>query len=226
MPVRADLEIDAAQLRQFSDTMTRKYLRAGKETIAETTKWLERELEALTRDAVPGRLWRAWASKVYPRGAQIAREPVGEVYVNGSERTKGAMTFWSSSGRIRGKADQWLAIPTDAAGSTGRGRNLTPGQWEAQTGQRLRFIYRGGRRSALLVADGTTNRRSGDYRPITRKRTMADERRGFVRGAQSVIIFVLVPSVAFGNRIAIEPAIERARGRIAQDFLARVGRIG
>ncbi len=220
------LEIDPAQFTAARDKITRRYLSAGKQAVAGTTKWLERQLEQVTREAVPGKLWRAWTSEVYPPGDKIARNPAGEVFLNGRTRTEGAMTFWSTAGRIKGKRDQWLAIPTPAAGSRGRSRNLTPGEWESITGQRLRFVYRGGRRSALLVADGTTNGRTGSYRPITRARTAADERRGFVRGAQSIIIFVLVPSVAFGNRVAIEPQIARARDRLSSDFVARVGRIG
>ncbi len=222
----ADLTLDIAQLRGASDRITRRFLRAGKETVSEGTKRLERDLEALTRGAVPGNLWRAWGSQVYPKGAALARNPAGEVFVTGGARAKGAMTFWSSSGRIKGKSDQWLAIPTEAAGPRGRARDLTPGEWERRNGQRLRFVYRGGRRSALLVAEGTTNARSGGYRPITRARTAADQRRGFLRGAQTVVIFVLVPIVAFKNAIAVEPVVEKARARIGPDFVARAGRIG
>lgn len=219
-------EIDSSALTSAADKVARAYLKAGKDTIAEVTKTLERELEQITRDAVPGRLWRAWGSEVFPRGQAIAREPVGTVFVNGGHRSRGAMAFWSRPGRIAGKTGQWLAIPLPAAGSRGRTRDLTPGEWERRTGKRLRFVYRGGHRSALLVADmGTTNARSGTFRPITRKRTQADARRGFVRGEQSVPIFVLVPFVAFGNRIAIQPAVERARSRVAPKFNSRVGRI-
>ncbi|HVJ02359.1 MAG TPA: DUF6441 family protein [Sphingomonas sp.] len=223
----ADLQLDSAQLASVADGITRQYLRAGKEAVAETTKWLERELEGITREAVPGRLWRAWASSVYPKGAKIARDPAGEVFLNGRPggRTYGAMAFWSQPGRIEGKSGQWLAIPTPAAGSRGRSRFLTPGEWERRTGQRLRFVYRGGRRSALLVAEGVTNGRTGSYRPITRARTAADNRRGFQRGAQTVVIFVLVPTVAFANRISIKPTVDRAGPMLTENFMARVGRI-
>lgn len=218
--------VDSAALSETADRLARAYLGAAKESVGDTTKWLERELESLTKEAVPGRLWRAWASEVFPKGKAIAREPVGTVFVNGGARSRGAMAFWSSSGRIQGTRDQWLAIPTQAAGPRGRARNLTPGEWERQNGQRLRFVFRGGRRSALLVADtGTTNVATGRFRPITRKRTAADGRRGYVRGEQTVVIFVLVPFVAFGNRFSIQGAISGAEGRMEADFHKRVGRI-
>jgi hypothetical protein len=199
-----------------ADRITRAALGAAKEGLADATKALERDLEELTRAAVPGRLWRAWKSEVFPKGRGVARSPVGTVFVNGGSRSLGAITFWSRPGRIKGKAGQWLAIPLPAAGSRGRGRDLSPGEWERRTGKRLRFVYRGGNRSALLVADmGTTNARTGAYRPITRARTKADMQRGFLRGEQSVPIFVLVPQVAFGNRVAVGPAIARAQTRLA-----------
>jgi hypothetical protein len=218
-------EIDSGALARTSDTIARAYLKAGKDTIAAVTKGLERDLEELTKAEVPGRLWRAWKSDVFPRGNAIAKDPAGVVFVNGGQRSQGAMTFWSQPGRIAGKSGQWLAIPLPAAGSRGRTRDLTPGEWERRTGKRLRFVYRGGRRSALLVADmGTTNARTGAFRPITRGRTAADQRRGFMRGEQSVPIFVLVPTVAFGNRVAVQPQIDKARGRLGAEFSSRVGR--
>ena len=222
-----ELTVDTKALAQTADRLARAYLRAGKDAVEETTKGLERELEDLTRSQVPGKLWRAWKSEVFPKGSAIAREPVGTVFINGGTRSRGAMTFWSQPGRIVGKSGQWLAIPLPAAGSRGRLRNLTPGEWERAHGQRLRFVYRGGRRSALLVADmGTTNTRTGSFRPITRARTAADQRRGFVRGEQSVPIFVLVPQVAFGNRISIQPVIARAQGRLAENVAERIGQVG
>ncbi len=63
-----------------------------------------------------------------------------------------ALKFWTEPGEIRGKRGQYLAIPLPAAGSRGRGRNLTPGEWERAIGITLRFVYRRGRAS-LLVAD-------------------------------------------------------------------------
>lgn len=222
--VSTGFEIDGASLIAERDRITRGTLRAGKEAVADATKWLERSLEEVTRNGVPGKLWRAWASEVYPKGNKIARDPAGEVFINGRLRTKAAMAFWTQPGRIRGKRDQWLAIPLPAAGSRGRGRNLTPGEWEAATGQRLRFVYRGARRSALLVAEGTTNGRTGSYRSITRKRTAADVRRGYLRGAQSIPIFVLVPTVAFANTVSIEPLLAQAPERLRQGFLTRVAR--
>jgi hypothetical protein len=217
--------LDVPSLRATEDAFTRDVLTAAKGAVDDATVWLERTLEEVTRAGVPGRLWRAWASEVYP-GRGIAQAPSGIVFVNGGARSQGAMEFFTQPGRIVGRSEQWLAIPTPAAGSRGRQRDLTPGQWERQTGIRLRFVYRPGK-AALLVADeGTTNARTGAFRPITRKRTAADAKRGYVRGAQSVPIFVLVPFVPFRNSVGIDQLIQTAETRLLGDFDRRLDALG
>lgn len=214
----ADFAVDMQRLGVEKDAVMRAVFTAGTKGVRETTKGLERKLEALNRDAVPGRLWRAWASRTYP-AAGAARDPGGIVYLNGRDRTQGAMRYWTTNGRVTSKTDGYLAIPLPAAGSTGRGRNLTPGEWERRTGIRLRYFYRPGRRAHLLIADmGTTNKRTGAFRPITRARTAADERRGYVRGAQTVPIFVLIPSVPFANAFSVEQATYESQGELAKAF--------
>jgi hypothetical protein len=211
-----DLILDSPQLRAEQDRVSRFMLNAGKNAVAEATKGLERELEALTREAAGGRLWRAWKSEVFPRNG-IAREPVGSVFVNGGARSRGAIEYFSRPGRIKSKSGRFLAIPTPAAGSKGRKRDLTPEEWEARTGETLRFVYRRGRPS-LLVAEGMLNGRTGTYRRWTRARSKADERRGFRRGATSVVIFVLIPQVAFANRFAVDPVIQKWGRHLVEDF--------
>lgn len=211
--------IEAAQIRAAREETARRVLSAGTEAVREATRELELDLEGLVRGAVPGKLWRALKSKTFPR-AGIARNPAGEVFLNGGARTRGAFQFFTRPGRITGKDGFYLAIPLPAAGSRGRMRNLTPGEWERRTGQRLRFVYRPGRASLLVADNGTLNGRTGAFRPITRQRTAADARRGFQRGAATVPIFVLIPQVDFANRVAMEPYIAAAAaaigGRVAR----------
>src|ERR1700754_354249 len=109
----AFLSLDEAQIDRDADRLVREYLSAGTRAVSGTTKSLECKLEGLTKEAVPGRLWRAWASESYPRTGP-ARNPAGEVYLNGGARTKGAIAFWTQPGAIRGKSGQYLAIPLPA----------------------------------------------------------------------------------------------------------------
>lgn len=219
--------IDAAQLDRDSDRLIRAYLTAGTVAVSTTAKALERKLEAATQAAVPGNLWRAWASESYPKSGP-ARDPVGTIFINGRTRTRGALTFWTQPGAIRGRSGQYLAIPLPAAGSQGRSRDLTPGEWERRTGVRLRFVYRPGQSSLLVADSGTVVRPNGAYtsfRPITRQRTLADQRRGFTRGETTVPIFVLVPTVQFRNAFSIEAILSSAEADLAAEYLLRVGAI-
>ena len=212
----ADLVFDLEAFAREGDAMIRRYLADGTASVGGATKRLERRLEAVTRAAVPGQLWRAWASESYPKRGP-AREPTGVVFVNGRDRTRGAIAFWTRPGAVRGRSEQYLAVPLPAAGPRGRDRWLTPGEWERAHGIRLRFVYRPGR-AALLVADGAQ----------LRGRSQIADRASFERRnsgrTTTVPIFVLLPQVKFRNAVAIDPIIQDARGDLIDDFLSRTGK--
>ncbi len=210
-----DLILDPAAIDREADKLVRRYLSAGTEAVAATTKDLERALEAATKASVPGNLWRAWTSRTDPKRGP-ARNPVGRVFVNGGLRSKGALTFWRMPGAIRGKQGQFLAIPLPAAGSTGRGRNLTPVEWEARHNIELRPVFRPGR-AGLLVADAAVLSGRGQVaRPNTARRIAAG------RGSATVPIFVLVRMVKFGNAFSIEPLIAQAEQALVAKYLALI----
>lgn len=215
----ADLVLDTPALRNAREEQIRGLLRAAKNTIEIVTREYEKQLEGATQGVSEGKLWRAWASDIRPKGKrQIAREPAGFIYVNGGERTRAAIAYLTSNGRVQSKAGGYLAIPLPAAGSRGRSRNLTPGEWERQTGQQLEYVYRGSNKPALLVAKGVLNSRSGSYRAITRRRTAADEKRGYQRGEVTIPIFVLVAPYSFRSRFSIEGVLRGSGQRLAQVF--------
>lgn len=213
----ADIILDSEALRKAREDTVRGHLWAAKRAVATVTKRYERRFEDATRSAAQGRLWRAWASDVAPGRGRIAKEPAGFIYVNGGERSRKAIEFLTDSGRIQAKDGGPTAIPLPAAGSRGRGRNLTPDEWQRITGQLLRLVIPRGR-PAMLVASGTTNRRSGAYRPITRARTAADERRGFMRGEQDVPIFILLWPRDFNGRISKDAIMSGADRDLAAEY--------
>lgn len=218
-----DLQFDFTPTRQARERIQTAYLRAERQAVTEITREAEQALEAATASAGLGRLARAWTSRIYPRGG-LAKNPVGFIFPKGGTRTTGAVRSYTRGASIRGTRGQFLAIPTPAAGSRGRGRNLTPGEWEARTGQRLRFVYRPGRPS-LLVAEGVANARSGRFRPITRRRTKADERLGTFRGTQTIVIFVLLPVVNVRSRVSIESVLAPFPSRLAARFLVHANQV-
>lgn len=211
-----DFTFASPELAKFREDTEKDYLDKARRVVVQVTREAELALEDATAAAGLGRLSRAWASQVYPRTGR-SWEPVGYIYPKGGKRTEGSLRSYAYGASIRGKDGSFLAIPTPAAGSRGRNQGLTPGEWERRTGQRLRFIYRPGRAS-LLVAEGVTNARTGSFRQITRKRTKADERRGYMRGAQTVVIFILLPVVNVAARFSIQGTLAPFEQRLADAF--------
>lgn len=207
------LSISSKELQAAADEVIRAALSEVTAAVAEETRGLEKDLEKITRLAIKGKLWRAWASESFPRSGP-AREPSGSVFLNGKFRTRGAIEFFTQEGRIRGKSGQYLAIPLPAAGPRGRLRDLTPGEWERRNGAQLRFVYRPGKPSLLVLDEGVLSKKHRYGRLNT------DRRRKTGRGNTTVPIFVLVPFVDFKPAFAIEPIVQR-RQRLLQDNLDR-----
>lgn len=219
----AELAFDDAAFDKAGRSITRRYRSAAQTVVREQTRELEHRLEEVTRASAPGKLWRAWKSRFYQNSGG---DPAGIVYLNGGERTRGALTFWSEPGEIRGKRGQYLAIPLPAAGARGRARDLTPGEWERAHGVRLQFVYRQGKPSLLVAPGGTTNGRSGAFRPLTGgTRGRAAQGRGGANPLYSSVvpIFVLIAAVSFRNAVAIDPVLAGAEGNLVRGFLAAIG---
>jgi Family of unknown function (DUF6441) len=115
------------------------------------------------------------------------------------------------SGRARRRSSMpltgFLAIPTAAAGKSGRSavgsrEKITPEGWQRRTGLKLRFVYRRGRPSLLVVDDARINTRG--FAARNRRKT----------GQASVIVFILVPQVALKKRLDVEGAAKRQAARV------------
>lgn len=216
----ATLTINEAALARTGRAFVTRELKAARSAVSVVARDLEQQIEAVTRVVAGGNLWRAWKSGVYPRSG-LSYAPAGEVFVPGKQngRTVGAITFWTQPGEVRGRHGQYLAIPLPAAGALGRNRNVTPGEWEQAHGVRLRFVYRPGRAS-LLVVDGASLTGAGRV-SLGRKRMLNGAGRAVGGTRQTTVpIFVLIPLVRFRNSIALEPLVRVAGRRLVQTFLS------
>lgn len=207
------LDFDGAAIERERARIAGGIYRAERQAITQTTREAEQALEQATSSAGLGRLSKAWASRVFPR-AGLAKDPVGYIYPKGGTRTEGAIRSFSRGGRVKGVDGGWTAIPTDAAGPRGRGRNLTPAEWEARTGQQLRPVYRPGR-APILVADGRVNAR-GRFRSMLKR----DARRVGPGYGATVVIFVLMPEFNLQSRVSIEGTLAPFPSRLASSFLS------
>jgi len=214
----ASIVFDSAGLRQMRDQARTVFLKTARESLRAVAKSVERDLESATEAAGLGRLAKAWNSTVYPK-AGLAEAPTATIYPKGKTRTLGAILAYSQGAKIKGTRGQFLAIPLPAAGQKRIGRSgapLTPGEWERRTGLRLRFVYRRGRASLLVL----------DEAVLRGKRRVAglntERRRATGRGNTTIPIFVLVPQVNVRKRFDIPGVTAGAGERLAADFRNRI----
>lgn len=223
-PVGPRLEVDQRELDAETERFLTEILKAGTGAVHSATRRLEKDLEHLTRIALPGdRAWRAWASKVFPKGGGPAYEPAGEVYGKGGQRTQGLLSFWTTPGTVRAKRGTYLAVPLRAALGTYAGKRITPRQWEGINGTKLRPWFRPGK-TPLLVADGYADGR-GNF--IRADRGKAKRRGGQNVGKRRTVpVFALIDEVKHANRVAVEPAVMRANDYLVESYDRRLARIG
>lgn len=220
--LEAFVVLDSRQVRVSSDGVQRAHLRAGKVALEGTTREYEQRIEQSIKGVTRGRLWRAIASNVSPGPGRIAKEPVGRIFVKGKERSQGAIDYVTTSGRLRSKSPtgiMWLPLP--AAGSRGRGRDLTPEQWEQRTGQKLRFIPPRNGRPGLLVLDQAV---LAGKKLVAKANTA--RRRASGRGDATVPIFVMILPRSFSGPVSIPRILAQAPGTLRRRYEQEAGKIG
>lgn len=212
------LEVDQAEVDALAREIVTRTLQAGTGAVHDATRRLERDIEGLTRAAVPGKAWRAWKSAVYPRNGGPAYEPVGEVFANGGSRSKGMLNYWSMPGVNRAKGNQYLAVPLPPALGTTLGRHISPREWEIRFGAKLRPLFRPGK-APLLVADGAMG--PGGF--VKADRAAAKIRGGqAVRRMRTIAVFTLIDTQVHANRVSLFPAIARAEHYMVESFGRRL----
>ncbi|MBX6330142.1 MAG: hypothetical protein IRY89_16425, partial [Pseudolabrys sp.] len=168
----------------------------------EATEGLKSDLRADVVGAGLGqRLANTWRGRTFPEsGASI--EAAAFVW----SKAPNIVDAFDRGVTIRSSRGFWLAIPTPAAGktgltATGARKRITPGGFERRTGMKLRFVYRRGRPS-LLVVDNARLSKSGLARPnIGRTRSGATFTR--LSGRSTVVVFILVPQVTLRKRLDV-----------------------
>ncbi|MPT48252.1 MAG: hypothetical protein E2598_07490 [Sphingobium sp.] len=224
------LTIDQKQLDRDVALFITSVLSNCTKIVGGQTRELEKEFEAATQRGVKGRLYLAWASRVYPKGGKAAYAPAGEVYVNGRSRSKGTMIYWTQPGEQRKKGGgKYLAIPTPEAGVLPRNRNLTPEEWEHRTGSRLHFVPGKRGKAARLVARNVVYGANGKgTRKATQRRTNSARYANAAGGAvqaQEITIFVLVEVQRFANKVDLTPILARREKLLVEAFERRMMRM-
>lgn len=215
-----ELEIDQVALKELQADILTRALRSTSGAVGAATRSLEKDFEARTRAAVKGNAWRAWKSQVFPKDGRPAYDPMGQVFGNGGRRTRGMLNYWSKPGVNRAKGKQYLAVPLAAAKGTALGRHISPRQWEGRFGVKLRALFRPGK-TPLLVADGAVG--PGGF--IAAARAPAMIRGGQnVRQMRTVAVFALIDAQPHADRVALQPAVRRAKDYMIESFRRRLRR--
>jgi hypothetical protein len=175
--------------------------------LTETEKGIERAVTSGMRDATNG-LKRDLREDIVAAGLgeRLSRTWRGKTFPEVGESAEAAAYVWSRAPKIVDAFDRgvvirsarglFLAIPTAAAGKSGRGaggsrEKITPEGWQRRTGLKLRFVYRRGRPSLLVADNARINKRGLG---------LANRRKN---GQASVIVFILVRQVALKKRLDV-----------------------
>ena len=189
--MKADLK---AELRQIEKAVTGGIKDAG--------DGLKSSLRRQVISAGLGtRLARSWRSRAYPNKGYDAATLVW------SKAPQIIRTFDQGT-VIKSKSGFWLAIPTAAAPNRGvGGKRITPSNFPEHRFGPLRFVYRRGQPS-LLVVDGV--RVSGKTGRVGRRAKGGSfTKAGRIKsGITTVVMFVMVPQVKMPKRLDVRRAAE------------------
>ncbi|WP_041802733.1 DUF6441 family protein [Micavibrio aeruginosavorus] len=183
--------------------------------VRETTDGLKMSMRRQVTSAGLGqRMANTWRGDNYPKGQNSIRA-AGVVYTKASRIMEG----FEDAAVIRSKDGWWLAIPTPNAPKRGvGGKRINPSNFPEHTYGRLRFVYRSGKPSLLVVdnARASYNRKSGQLRGF---RKASDRAVSKGSGLTTVVMFWLVPQVQLPRLITFNTEAKRWFDRLPQLIL-------
>ncbi len=194
--IKAGME---AEMRTISKAVT-----AG---VKEAGRGLKADLRKQVVSAGLGmRLSRTWRERTYPNKGHDTASLVW------SKAPQIIRTF-DEGAVIKSKSGLWLAIPTPSAPKRGvGGKRINPSNFPEHRYGPLRFVYRRGRPS-LLVVDGVRINKSG--RVGRRAKGGAFTKTGRMKqGMATVVMFIMVPQVRLKKRLDVKREAERWSRRL------------
>ena len=153
---------------------------------------------------------KTWKTHFYPEGKK-SLSATGVVYPDMPK----VIRAFSEGTVIRSKEGFFLAIPTPAAPKKGiGGERINPSNFPQQALGRLRFVYRPGAVSLLVVDNlrAGTGKRGG-----FRKASDTAQRTG--RGLTTVVMFFLVPQARLKKRLDYKAVAQRWEPQLGQAIL-------
>ena len=179
--------------------------------VAEITDRIKSDLrQQVAGSGLGTRLAKSWQAKLYPKGKK-SMDAAGWVF---SKAPKIIRAF-NDGALIKSKNGFFLAIPTEAAPKRGvGGKRINPSNFPEHSLGRLRFVYRPGKISLLVVDSlrASTGKRGG-----FRKASESALKSG--RGLTTVVMFLLVPQVKLKKRLDYQSVVNAREGQLPQTIL-------
>ncbi len=152
------------------------------------------------------RLSRTWRERTYPNKGHDAASLVWS-------KAPQIIRAFDEGAVIKSKSGFWLAIPTPSAPKRGvGGKRINPSNFPEHRFGPLRFVYRRGRPS-LLVVDGVRINKSG--RVERRAKGGAFTKTGRMKqGMATSVMFIMVPQVRLKKRLDVRREIKRWERRL------------
>lgn len=183
--------------------------------IESVTRSATLELRSQTRAAGLGaKVANAWRDRAFPK-TRRSLNAVGTIWSQAPKIHDG----FSRGTPIRSAGGAFLAVPTENAPKRGvGGKRISPSNFPEHRFGPLRFVYRRGKPS-LLVVDavrvGKTGRVSGRVKSATTKSG------SLRRGIATVVMFVLVPQVRLRKVFDLGATAERWGAKIPNEIAQR-----
>lgn len=169
--------------------------------IHDVTTGVKLDLRQQTVSAGLGQgLGNAWRARFYPAGKSI--NAAGFVFTKARDEIIYAFNYGVT---IKSSKGFFLAIPTPSAPKRGTdGKRINPSNFPEISLGKLRFVYRSGRPSLLVVDDlrARTGKRGGFGKA-------SDTALRTGRGVTTVVMFILVPQVSLKKRLDIDAVAEK-----------------
>lgn len=215
------MRLEAAIMGNLPEVMKLESDRAAFAITSGTTKTvddLKNTLRSITISAFGSqRLANAWRGITYPKLPKASMGAAGTVHSNAPH----IIEAFSNAVAVRSKAGFFLAIPSPDAPKEFQGKRVSPSNWNDARYGPLRFVYRPGKAS-LLVVDGVRRNKSGS---VSRQLASGGKRAsgGYKAGVASVVMFFLVPQVRFKQVFDLDAQYDRAHTAMVHNIIAAWG---
>jgi hypothetical protein len=154
-------------------------------------------------------LANSWRAKFYPSGKSI--KAAGYIYTKAPD----IIYAFNYGVTIRSSKGFFLAVPTTAAPKRGTdGKRINPTNFPEGSYGKLRFVYRPGKISLLVIDDlrASTGKRGGFRRA-------SDSAIAKGRGITTVVMFFLVPQVSLKKKLDVDAAVDKWDGLLGDRIL-------